>query len=867
MDKKIYAVGCHSSEDWNYIHDVLTRDGTLDDNIPNESIDCVDLKDHSSTRAVYLLSDEEAEELKNHPKVQFVHLDYSSYPEHFKSPPEELMADPIQNYRYSEPEKQYRNWYDTSLLPATPDSTDINRGGYQLLRCTQKEDPWFGLPDTTIIENRINYYGDGSDVDVIVGDEGCWIGHAEFQRNTGNGPTNYIGGNVLPGNGTCDVLDLVLDAPYYIDPDWFNADPANRLITRWDGTIVPLDSVARNWWGDSSQRSAIFSAIGTITITSSYTRASCLGSNSARPTISTTHGTQCAANTYGRTQGWAFNANKWVVNVYGSRGSDIEQYFTLMKLFHLYKPINPIYGTKDPTISSNSWGYRSTSHMGGGTTTDYYYYYKQGQSGGTGVAYRSNTMPGFMNYVGVYGDGNRMKGEHLDNSYTTAGKEMIDAGVIFVVASGNSNQKQVRPTHSDFNNYWSTNTQGSNVNLASATHSEFGITAYNTTNRRGFPQQLGKYNDPETGLVIYPSINIGALDDSYMGNGKERKVNYSDMGDEIDCYAPADGTLSAVNAISGQLRPDTYTIGESISTDTGFTGVASTSIQLSGTSSFNALPNTAKRISTTSGSGTITGITSSLLGSASLSSSTTPTVGNNDDGYWDLTLPFNISFNGTTYNKIFVGTNTYVTFGSGSSIYNSLGFSNPALEKIMISAADNSCQRIYYGQEGSTYRVRFEGTDATNGILGSPNIVYEMIFYQNTPNQIDVQIGSNSKISSGSGFSNFYDNKFSGTSSACPVAAGLIATKLQHNRSWTWQDVRNWLRNSVGDSNTDEFYTGVESTTASAASWSDVNSLEGGRPIVIWDALTGNEPSIIVQGKFAYGAGLKFSGIKISYNS
>jgi len=37
--------------------------------------------------------------------------------------------------------------------------------------------------------------------------------------------------------------------------------------------------------------------------------------------------------------------------------------------------------------------------------------------------------------VGLYGDGNRMKGEMIDNAYTTSGKEMIDAGVIFVVAS------------------------------------------------------------------------------------------------------------------------------------------------------------------------------------------------------------------------------------------------------------------------------------------------------------------------------------------------------------------------------------------------------------------------------------------------
>jgi len=102
---------------------------------------------------------------------------------------------------------------------------------------------------------EFSYEGDGSDVDVIVGDEGCWIGHSEFQNNTGNGPTNYVGGNVLPGNGTCDILDLVLDAPYYIDPSWFNEDSGNRLMTRWDGTIVPVESVARDWWGNSTQRS------------------------------------------------------------------------------------------------------------------------------------------------------------------------------------------------------------------------------------------------------------------------------------------------------------------------------------------------------------------------------------------------------------------------------------------------------------------------------------------------------------------------------------------------------------------------------------------------------------------------------------
>lgn len=877
--KKLYAVGCYSSDDWNYIHELLIKDGTLEDNIPCDCIECKDLKIHSATRAVYLLSDEEAESLRNHPKVQFVHEDYASYTQKYKAPPEELISSVQRNYRYDTETKQYRNWSDNNQLPGSPGISELNRSGYQLLRCVNKEDPWYtGLStgSNQIINDRIKYYGDGSNVDVIVGDEGCWFGHVEFQNNaTAKGPTNYIGGNVLkegfaPSSttGTCDLLDVVLDAPYYIDPDWFEEDVANRLTLRWDGTTVPTDTAAYEWWTNSSRRSVGFSTIGTVSITSAYTRSACNGSASSRPVINTTHGTQCSANTYGRTQGWAFNSNKWVINAYGNSGTDIEQYFDIMKLFHLYKPLNPLYGTKDPTISSNSWGYRSTSHRAGGTTTDYYYYYRQGESGGNGVAYRTNTMPGFMNYVGVYGDGNRMKGEHPPNSYLTAGKEMIDAGVIFVVASGNSNQKQVGPTHPDYNNYWATNAQGSNVELENATHLEFGITAYNTTNRRGFPQQLGMYTDTETGLIVYPAINIGALDDSFATDGKERKVNYSDMGEEIDCYAPADGTLSATNSTSGSSRPDSYTINDDLF-DTGTTGVCTPSAALSGTSTFTSLLNDAKRITTNSGSGTISELSFNLLGPASLTSSTSPSVGSNDDGYWILNLPFSILFNGSSYSTIYVGTNSYVTFGGGSSTYSSISFSNPALNKILISARDNSCQRLYYGTEGispnRTYRFRFEGTSSTGGTLGSPNMVYEMIFYEASPNQIDVHVGDNSRISVG-GVLTSYDAKFSGTSSACPVACGLIATKLQYNRSWGWQDVRNWLRNSVGDANTDQFSTGVESTSANDSNWSLVNSLEGGRPIVIWDALTGNEiqePNIISNftgnGLQIFGQGLTIS--------
>lgn len=192
----------------------------------------------------------------------------------------------------------------------------------------------------------------------------------------------------------------------------------------------------------------------------------------------------------------------------------------------------------------------------------------------------------------------------------------------------------------------------------------------------------------------------------------------------------------------------------------------------------------------------------------------------------------------------------------------------------MISCADNSAQRIYYGTEGSspnrTYRVRWEGAAATSGTLGSPNMVYEAVFYENAASQIDIHVGVNARISSLA--LTPYDGKFSGTSSACPVATGMIATKLQYNRNWTWQDVRTWLRNTVGDADTNQFDTGVESTSATDSNWANVNSLEGGRPIVIWDALTGSEPleptAITAnEAPFLSGDGLKLNGdgLKISH--
>jgi hypothetical protein len=853
-EKKYYVVGVNTPEVWDRVHEALTQDGTLDDNIPPEAIECTDLKEHSPTRSVYLMTDEEADLVRQCSDVKFVNLDISKYPELYPPNPDEMRCSTT---RYNSTVKNYRGV--TSVPTSSPTSAELNRAGYEQLRCAQYANPWQGQSVSTVIANTIPITNTGKNVDVIVGDEGCWFGHVEFQSNpSGNValPNDFVGGNKLPGNGTCNLLDVVLEGPYYIDSAWFDASPGTRLATRWDGTIVPVESVAREWWGNSSARSSQFSTAGTVAVPSTYTRINCNGTNT---TVSTEgdHGTPCSGQAFGRTFGWAYNANKWFIDAYGSYGFglNVDLYFDVMKIFHLNKPVNPLYGTRDPTISSNSWGFRETTPSTG------YYYFRQDTSGSGGVAYASK--PAFMAYIGSAGDSGRCKGEMLDNNLTTAGDELVASGVIFVVAAGNSNQKQVGSSDADFNNYWAT---AAATPLASATHTALdGIsTCYNTTSRRGFPQQLGKYSSG--GQVVYPAINIGALDDDAQSDGKERKVNYSDMGSQIDCYSPGDGTLSSAHgtAAYGTAYPRYDTYANAVPASSGFSGICSTSALLTTTGTFSVVPNTGNQITTSTGAATVVSIASSLFGGGGLSSATTPTSGNNDDGYWTLSLPFNVTYNGTSYNSVYIGTNSYLTFGAGSSAYASLSASNPALPKIMISAADNSAQRIYYGAVGSspnrTYRVRWEGTNATTGTLGSPNMVWEATFYENTPNKIDIQIGVNAKNAT---TATFYDTRFSGTSSACPTATGLIATALEVNRSWGWPEIRTWLQ-SLTDQSATTFYQGPDPTTATSADWADLNSLMGGTRKVLYNNVSAPSPTTtntvtVSGGLIISGSGLRFS--------
>lgn len=174
----------------------------------------------------------------------------------------------------------------------------------------------------------------------------------------------------------------------------------------------------------------------------------------------------------------------------------------------------------------------------------------------------------------------------------------------------------------------------------------------------------------------------------------------------------------------------------------GFSGVCSSTSLLA---SLLNLENGANRITTTATpSASVSSITLNIQGTTGLASSTTPNSGNTDDGYWTINLPFNITYCGTSYSTIYIGTNHYITFGAGATDYQNISATTPAVNKICLCADDNSVQRIYYGVSGTapnrSYRIRVEGTSGTTGILGYATTIYEVTFYEATPTQIDLHV-------------------------------------------------------------------------------------------------------------------------------
>jgi len=223
------------------------------------------------------------------------------------------------------------------------------------------------------------------------------------------------------------------------------------------------------------------------------------------------HGTHCAGIAAGTNYGWAKNAQIYSVKVNGLEGPGdsgtgipISDVFDVIKLWHRNKLVDDVTGKKRPTIVNMSWGYGTIfSNITGGTYRG---------TPWTGTA-RDTTkgMVGSFNGTG-YRHVVRVASVDVDV------EEMIDEGIFVCIAAGNSYQKIDVPGGVDYDNFYTSSTNG---------------TVY--YHRGGSP-----FSDR--------AMIVGNVDDNVAG-GEIRAVS-SEHGPGVNILAPGTGIMSTTSTIN-----------------------------------------------------------------------------------------------------------------------------------------------------------------------------------------------------------------------------------------------------------------------------------------------------------------------------
>ena len=541
---KKYTLAVTSPEYWSEIHDALIVDSNQD-GIPDRQVTCTDDKNHSPTRGTYELTEEEAAEIATHPHVKWIELSPTDNPEAYPEP------QPVSK-RFRSNVRVYRDLGAANDPPATsPTSAELNRTNWAVVRVGLQTngDGWPNVSGSIApITTDVSYSLTGKNVDLIIQDSGILQYHPEYMK----------------GDGTSRVRDVILDGPLYIDPD--SSYLQANTYTKADGRTGISTTAANLWWenNSTSYRSAQFASggandFGTISIASAYTVPNALGDSlDGTNTINASHGNGCAALAGGKTLGVAFEADIWNISIFGAADMNTELTYDAIKVFHKYKKVNPETGRQNPTVVNGSWGY--FAGFNSATTVDYSFKGTTGSftgyaSNSTGVQAMAYGLDAGNSYDRQYSTSSR------SSSTDTAGDEMVESGVIFVVAAGNDNQRIGRGTSDPHLNDYLT-------------------TLNSSESRSGFPQGTGTcpsghrkwihpssvgYVSDGTEQEYYHTINVGCLDEhtgpfNIAGaTYAERKVSYSNNGPGIDVFGPGDETLSAgTNGVSGATDYQRY---------------------------------------------------------------------------------------------------------------------------------------------------------------------------------------------------------------------------------------------------------------------------------------------------------------------
>jgi len=515
-----YLVIVNMPEDWEIVHNYIIEENEID-GIPNRQIPCTNLKEYSLRASIYEMSIEEAEVLITHPKVESVELNPEKYPQ-----PQSLMTDRFRKVvAFNKPR------LTAALDPESTAHTNGIRSNWSMNFANQPSSlPYRGVGITTVsIYNQdIQYSLTGNNVDAITIDTGAAVTHPEF----------------LNSDGTTRMKDLILDGPYKVDKAYFdnNGLTYTKIIDGLNCGTSCTEASARSWWSNTSNRSAAFSSLGTVTIPSTYTAEQAHSKNASSNPIISGHGTSCASQIGGKSFGLAFESNLWTIRVIltdcgGVLGSSVA--VNACTIFHNAKKISQS-GDPDPTIFNNSWASLTFTDNTSGTTYTIGYRGNTltytGTGSDTNVPANSGSARNHKQFTANASGSNQTyayssSGEYLSGGldHNSAAEDAIAAGVIVVSAAGNFNQKLSDKDDVDFDNWY-------------LLPSEY-------INRCGGIQK-GFSGDHTVDKGV---IRVGALDcsvepaDQKQGSTAYaiRKVCYSSNGPMIDIWAPAEMTMAA----------------------------------------------------------------------------------------------------------------------------------------------------------------------------------------------------------------------------------------------------------------------------------------------------------------------------------
>lgn len=332
---------------------------------------------------------------------------------------------------------------------------------------------------------------------------------ATNRNNWGSNATTNITSDLTSTASGKNVDVVIVDG--HIDP----AHP--EFAVNPDGTGGSR-VVQENWFSHGGSGTYVYDRSG------SYINAADRNDNN--------HGCHCGGTVAGNTQGWARDANVYNISPYGTNPNGTVNIWDYMREWHNTKPVNPVTGRKNPTISNHSYG----SSIEVGYSGSY----------NTGLVTRVNFRgvdfnPGRdltaaeLQARGFYAQST--SGFSIPNYFTSRFADIqdaIDDGIIVVCSAGNDAWKTVKSTDQDYNNSYYMTYNGSN---------------YFWYLHRGTGSGAGFAN----------AINVGAMSN----NVAEDKAIFSNCGSQVDIFAAGEAIQSSLHSGYGpDARNSTYRLGK-----------------------------------------------------------------------------------------------------------------------------------------------------------------------------------------------------------------------------------------------------------------------------------------------------------------